>query len=90
MLSVPPRLPAATRCWCLTHGIQVHNAAVVQVLGLDITWIALLPSLVGALDYKDGSPVDYNKLLERFSSRKMAPQGEQVTTRSPVPLPMPL
>lgn len=48
-----------------------------QVLGLDITWIALLPSLVGALDYKDGSPVDYNKLLERFSSRKMAPQGEQ-------------
>jgi len=46
-------------------------------LGLDITWIALLPSLVGALDYKDGSIVDYNKLLERFSSRGNAPQKEQ-------------
>merc|ERR1712166_334657 len=49
------------------------------VLGLDIKWPALLPSLVGNLNYKDGDPINYVDMLSRFSSRQAAPVHQQAT-----------
>ena len=61
-------LPAATVCGIFK-----------TVLGLDIKWPALLPSLVGNLQYKDGDPINYEDMLSRFSSRQAAPIQQQVT-----------